>query len=373
MNSFVKAFAASALLALPVVAVSAAPAAAKLLEDTVAVVNGAPILLSEYQKETQSALDFWTKTNPSAMADPANVRKLHEATLEQLIDRELLIQEGTRMKLKVREREIDNAIDEVKARFKKDERGGSLSEGEAEAAFAKTLKDEGLDFGRFRDRLSHQIMARKVIDESVKGKMVPPSEEETRAYFNKIQSYIDSKSTEAPAGMEEEEGMALREAANNIKALSAERVRVQRVLIRLSPGASENEKKRARKTADAVKKRLDAGEDFATVAKEDSEDAESAARGGDIGYVLRGIAAPELEKEAFTLGVGDTSGAIFTEAGYNIIRVTEKRAAEKVEFAKIKDELGEFLGRSTFQKKVEAFVKSLRDKAAIERNLPATL
>ncbi len=364
MNSSVKVLIAAALLA------ASQPAAAKLLEDTVAVVNGTPILLSEYQKEAGTAMDYWNKTNPAAMADPANLRKLRESTLEQLIDRELLVQEGAKMKLKVREREIDNAVDEIKARFKKDEQGNNLSEAEAEAAFQKQLKGEGLDWGKFRERLSRQILARKVIDEGVKAKMVPPTEAETRAYFGKVQAYIESKSTGAPKGMDEEEGMALREVAGQIKALSSEHVRVQRVLIRLSPGASENEKKRAQKTAADVKKRLDAGDDFAKVAKEDSEDPESAARGGDLGYILRGVAPPELEKAAFSLGVGDTSGPIFTESGYNIIRVTEKRAAEKPAYEKFKDELTNFLGGEGFQKKVEAFVKVLRDKAAIERNLP---
>ena len=117
------------------------------------VVNGSPILLSEYQKEANTAMEYWAKTNPSAMADPANLRKLKESTLEQLIDRELLIQEGTKLKLKVREREIDNAVDEIKARFKKDDHGNALSEADAEAAFAQQLKGEGLDFGKFRERL----------------------------------------------------------------------------------------------------------------------------------------------------------------------------------------------------------------------------
>ncbi len=359
------------LLLLLVLAAGAVPAGAKLLEDTVAVVNGQPVLLSEFQKEAATAIDYWSKANPASMADPANVRKLRESTLEQLIDRELLIQEGAKLKIKVREREIDNAVDEIKARFKKDENGQPASDADAEAAFQRTLKAEGLDWGRFRERLSRQIMARKVIDEAVKSKMVPPSEEEAKAYFAKIEAYIASKSTDVPKGMDEEDGMALREVAGQVKALSSERVRVQRVLIRLSPGASENEKNRARKTAEGIKKRLDEGEDFAKVAKEESEDPESAARGGDLGYVLRGVAPPELEKAAFSLGVGDTSAPIFTESGYNVIRVTEKRAAEKPEYEKFKDELANFLGGVSFQKRIEAFVKDLRDKAAIERNLSA--
>lgn len=351
----------------------AVPRTRTTVEGTVAVVNGAAILLSEYRKEFATAMDYWTKTNPAKMADPANLAKLKESTLEQLIDRELLNQEGAKMRLKIREREITNAIDDIKARFKKDDSGNAFSDAEAEAVFAQQLKNEGLDLGKFRERLTRQLMARKVIDEAVKAKMVSPTDAEIRAYFAKIERHIESKKTVAPADMDEDEGKALLEVADQIKALNSERVRVQRVLIRLPPGASDKEKKRARQTAETAKKRLDGGEDFAVVAKDLSEDPESAARGGDLGYVLRGVAPPALEKAAFALGVGDTSGLIYTESGFNIIRVTEKRGAEKPEYEKFRDELANFLGGAAFQKKVEAFVKSLRDKASIERDLPATL
>jgi len=360
-------FAASAAAA-----ASSAPGQTTMMEDTVAVVNGNPILLSEYQKEAATALDYWSKTNPSALADPANVRKIRESTLEELITRDLLVQQATREKIKVRDREVDNAVEEIKARFKKDDATGRvLDDVEAEKAFGDQLKNEGIDFSQFRERLSHQIMARKVIDEQVKAKMLPPTEKEARDYFDKIKAYIATNSTDAPKGMDEDEAMALREAAQQIKALSSERVRVQRIMIRLSPGATDNERKRALKTAQGLKKRLDDGEDFAKVAKEESEDPESAARGGDIGYVLHGVAPPELDKAAFSMEVGQTSAPILTDAGYNIIRVTEKRAAEPPEFDRFKDDLASFLGNMNFRKKLDAFVKGLRDKAVIERHLPA--
>jgi parvulin-like peptidyl-prolyl isomerase len=361
------------LLAGAVAPAAAASGQTTMMEDTVATVNGEPILLSEYQKEAATALDYWSKTNPGALTDPANIRKIRESTLEELITRDLLVQEATREKIKVRDREVDAAVDEIKARFKKDDATGRvLDDSEAEKAFADQLKAEGIDFDQFRTRLSRQIMARKVIDEQVKGKMAPPTEKEARDYFEKIKAYIASKSTDAPKGMDEDEAMALREAAQQVKAMSSERVRVQRILIRLSPGASDNERKRALKTAQGVKKRLDDGEDFAKVAKEESEDPESAARGGDIGYVLHGVAPPELDKAAFSMGVGDTSAPILTETGYNIIRVTEKRAAEAPEFDRFKDDLGNFLGNLNFRKKLDAYVKALRDQAVIERHLPAT-
>lgn len=352
-------------------AAAAAPATA-MMEDTVAVVNGRPILLSEYQKEAATALDYWSKTNPAALTDPANVKKIRESTLEELITRDLLVQEATREKIKVREREVDNAVEEIKGRFKKDDATGRvLDDAEAEKAFADQLKAEGIDFDQFRERLTRQIMARKVIDEQVMAKAAPPGEKDARDYFDKIKAYIDSKSTGTPKGMDEDDGMALREAAQQIKALSSERVRVQRIMIRLSPGASDNERKRALKTAQQLKKRLDDGEDFAKVAKEESEDADSAARGGDIGYVLRGVAPAELEKAAFGMDVGQTSAPILTEAGYNIIRVTEKRAAEAPEFDRFKDDLAGFLANLSRRKKLDDYVKALRDKAVIERHLPA--
>lgn len=361
----------AALLALCLAACVPA-GAATMMEDTVAVVNGSPILLSEYQKEAATALDYWSKTNPAAMADPANMRKIRESTLEELITRDLLVQEGGRLKIKVREREVENAVDEIKARFKKDETGKVLSDAQADAAFREQLKTEGIDFGQFRERLSRQILARKVIDEEVKSKTVPPAEKDVRAYFDKIKAYIASKSTEAPQGMDEDEGQALREAANQVKAMSAERVRVLRILIRLSAGATENERKRALKTATELKKRIDGGEDFAKVAKEDSEDPESAARGGDIGYVLRGVAPPDLEKAVFSMAVGETSAPIVTDTGYNILRVTEKRAAESPDYDRFKEDLSGFLANISFQKQLESYVKGLREKAVIERHLPAT-
>jgi parvulin-like peptidyl-prolyl isomerase len=356
--------------ATPAAAPAASPAPT-MMEDTVAVVNGQPILLSEYQKEASTSLEYWSKTNPAALADPANVRKIRESTLEELITRELLVQQAKRDNMKVREREIDNAVEEIRARFKKDETSGrALDDAEAEKAFNDQLKAEGIDYSQFRARLTRQIMAKKTIDENVKAKVAPPTEVDVHAYFDKIKSYLATKSSDAPAGMDEDDAAALREASQQVKALSSERVRVQRILIRLSAGASENERKRALKTVQDLKARLDKGEDFAKVAKEESEDPESAARGGDIGYVLHGVASPQLDKAAFSMDVGQTSDPILTEVGYNIIRVNEKRAAQEPDFDQFKDDLANFLGNVALHKKLDVYVKALRDKAVIERHLP---
>jgi peptidyl-prolyl cis-trans isomerase C len=96
----------------------------------------------------------------------------------------------------------------------------------------------------------------------------------------------------------------------------------------------------ALKLANAVKARLDKGEDFATVAKEVSEDSMTKSRGGDLGLVAekdprleaRGL-GPILDK-AFEMKVGEIAGPIKTNQGYHIITVTRGVEAEPFEEAK---------------------------------------
>lgn len=348
-------------------------ATAKLMEDTVAVVNGTPIMLTDYNKELGAAVDYWSKVNPGALNNPASMKELREKTLEQLIDHEVLFQEGAKLKIKVRERDIDMGIDEIKKRFGRDETGKVLTEEEMEDTFNKQLKHEGLSFTQFRDRLSKQIMARKVLDQEVKGRLKMPEEKELRDYFAKVRSFIQSASTATalPKDMDEEALMAFREISQQVKALSSERVRVSRILVKFSPGASAAEKKRALKTAQAIKKRLDEGANFAEVARTDSEDPESGSQGGDIGYVVRGMTPPEFEKVAFSLGVGDISAPIETEFGFHIIRIQEKRASESPDYEKFKDQLPQFLMNVNAAREVERYVKALKAKAVVERSLPA--
>ncbi|NLV73805.1 MAG: hypothetical protein GXY52_03850 [Chloroflexi bacterium] len=73
--------------------------------------------------------------------------------------------------------------------------------------------------------------------------------------------------------------------------------------------------------ADAVLKRLQAGEDFATVAKEVSADPGSKEEGGDLGWFARGQMLPEFEQAAFSTAPGTLSPVVMTQAGFHIIKV----------------------------------------------------
>src|ERR1043165_5684184 len=81
----------------------------------------------------------------------------------------------------------------------------------------------------------------------------------------------------------------------------------------------------ARQKAEDLLKRVRAGEDFAALAKEFSEDPGSRAQGGDLGWFSRGEMVKEFEDAAFALKEGEVSDVVELPFGYHIIKVEEHR------------------------------------------------
>jgi parvulin-like peptidyl-prolyl isomerase len=97
------------------------------------------------------------------------------------------------------------------------------------------------------------------------------------------------------------------------------------------PGKPELSDADALAKAQALRKRILGGEDFAKLAKQESDDTGSGANGGDLGTFKKGMMVAPFEAAAFTLKPGDTSQPVKTEFGYHIIQVqahTTKSLAE---------------------------------------------
>lgn len=102
-----------------------------------------------------------------------------------------------------------------------------------------------------------------------------------------------------------------------------EQVHARHILIKLDDSGSEET---ALARAEAVRKRLQGGADFAAVAREVSEDPGSKDRGGDLGYFARGAMVPEFSEAAFSASPRQLVGPVKTSFGYHLLEVLDHRA-----------------------------------------------
>lgn len=101
-----------------------------------------------------------------------------------------------------------------------------------------------------------------------------------------------------------------------------EQVRASHILFKVTPDRPDDQ---AREDLLAVRRRVEAGEDFAELARTLSEDEGSASRGGSLGYFGRGAMIPAFEEAAFNAQVGDLVGPVRTDFGYHLIEVQDHR------------------------------------------------
>lgn len=87
------------------------------------------------------------------------------------------------------------------------------------------------------------------------------------------------------------------------------------------PGKPELTEDEAKAKAEAIRKRIAGGEDFAKVAKDVSDDTSSGEQGGNLGEFKRGMMVPPFEEAAFALKPGEISAPVKTPFGFHVIQV----------------------------------------------------
>ena len=115
--------------------------------------------------------------------------------------------------------------------------------------------------------------------------------------------------------------------------------RASHILITVEEGADEATEKAAREKAEAILQRIRDGEDFATLARELSQDPGSAAEGGDLGYFERGVMDKAFDDAVFSMAEGDVSEPVRTLFGLHIIKLTGIRPETGKSFEELRDEL----------------------------------
>ena len=156
----------------------------------------------------------------------------------------------------------------------------------------------------------------------------------------------------------------------------SEQRRAAHILIEV---AGEVTDEQAREQAEQAIERINAGEDFALVAQDLSDDMGSAQQGGDLGFAAPGIYDPEFEDALYALNPGQLSAPVRTDFGWHVIKLLDVQKADIPSFASLESKLMQNLkARQVEQHFVEA-VKDLEGLAyesadlqqpAAELNLP---
>jgi parvulin-like peptidyl-prolyl isomerase len=144
----------------------------------------------------------------------------------------------------------------------------------------------------------------------------------------------------------------------------SEQLKLKMILIEAKPTADETTRAAARAKAESVHKRLLAGEDFATLAEQFSEDPTRSA-GGEIGWVGKDRLLAEIEPAVFAIPTGKISGVLVSSYGYHIFKVEDRKPAGASTLAEVKESLRGFLRGRRMESTVRAKVDTLRAGAKI--------
>ncbi len=120
---------------------------------------------------------------------------------------------------------------------------------------------------------------------------------------------------------------------------SKEQRKAQHILINVATDADTQTQQKSKERIEDLLARLNKGESFEALAKENSDDPGSAPNGGDLGWVGRGMMVPEFEQALFKLKKDQVSAAVKTSFGYHLIRFNESKSEKVAAFDTKKSEL----------------------------------
>ncbi|HNW58804.1 MAG TPA: peptidylprolyl isomerase [bacterium] len=247
--------------------------------------------------------------------DPKRLPDFLKVNIERMGERNLLLEGAKQAGVSIKPTEVDSTL-----KFIYTQNGG-------EEAFLKRLGGEGISIETVKKDVEREMTMRK--------------------YFDKL--YADVKVTDAD----------LKEAYSQDKTAS-----VRHILL-MTQGKDEAAKAEIRKKMEGLLSRAKAGEDFATLAKENTEDPGSKATGGLYENFPRGHMVKPFEDAAFTVPVGGLSDIIETQYGYHILQVIDRKK-ETRPFDEVKSDLEQQLLRSKRRDLNSSIVEKLKKETGYE-------
>ena len=200
---------------------------------------------------------------------------------------------------------------------------------------------------------------------------IRPSDAELEAYFEENRDgypvpekrsvqilYVEKQKVREATAVTEEEIQEYYE-SNKDSYRVEERVLVSHILLR-TPDKTPDKLEEVRQKAAGLLEQLKDGADFATLAKENSEDQTTAPSGGDLGGIVRNQTVPEFENAAFTLEPGTVSDLIETVYGIHILKVDAHEQSYLRTLEQVKPEIQNKL----LEEKVASGIFDLAEQAA---------
>jgi len=299
-----------------------------------ATVNGHAISSAELQQSYSQTFDRMQRSRPNYTIDTARAENLVQTVVDQLVGRQLLLQEAAARGIMVTDDQLAKEI-VSSPYFQRD----GVFDRELYRRYATSLNlSEASYEASFREDLVAQRMQSILLD------TVPVGESEIRELWDRRNNKVDiwfvrvdpfplrrgvEVSDAEVATFAKDQRARVEDHYNQFATRynQPEKVRARHILIKVAEDAAADQVADAQARIDEAKKRADSGKDFAELARELSEDS-SAAQGGDLGAQVRGAWVKPFEEAAFALAPGEVSAVVRSQFGFHIIKVEEKVEAQ---------------------------------------------
>jgi peptidyl-prolyl cis-trans isomerase D len=377
-------------------------------------VNGETIPFREYDRAL-----YYTEKNYEQMyrqpltAEMIEAMGLPQQVLNTLVDQRLLLQQARRLHLSASPEEVRKRIleiptlnpdgkfvgDELYTRYVTGALGyTSTAEFEEELARDITLRkiDSAMQNSIVISPKAAEEEYRRISENAkIKYAMLPTSREaakisvapsEVEQYYRANQAkYAHGEQRElkyllADAGrirsqiVPSEAELRKRYNASKEDYKQPEGAHILHILIKVDPNATPEQDAAAKGKAENLVKQLRAGADFAKLAKENSGDPSSSGKGGDMGWVDRGMTVEPFNTAAFTIPLNTISDPIRSkEFGYHIIKVLERRPAGYRSFEEVRLQLASQLADEQAKQqardeitKIAARLRQTKPKSVVE-------
>jgi parvulin-like peptidyl-prolyl isomerase len=316
----------------------ATPAPAAVSVDTWAVVDGRPITRDDVEKAYRRS----AQTGQTLSEDESLTAKL--SLLNDLIVQDILLAKARAQKIELPESELDNAYAEAKKNI-------------SDAAFQQELSQRNLTAGDMRENLRRELLTQKLLEREV-GSKVAVTDQQINEFFNANRAQFN-----------------LAEDAYHIAQIIVTPVKEAQLGNRSGNDATSPEAA-ATKTRMLMDK-LKSGASFSELAADYSEDPESAARGGDLGFVplSRLKQAPPQLRNAVLDKVPGTVNVVSADGAHTIVLVVafEKAGQRDLSMPAVREQITAALRERKEQLLRAAYLTAARTDANVVNYLARRL